>query len=184
MILSTLSNNSAIPTDDGGCNHLLNAKIPVLSLPNQDGNLLNLNRSDTFHLVIYFFPMTGHPNKPLPDNWNEIPGARGCTIQTCSFRDNYYKFTALNAIPIGISTQTVDEIKEMTIRLKVPYDILSDEKLELTNEINLPKFKIGTKYYIKRLTLIVKESVIKHVFYPIFPPDLHFKEVIKWLEEN
>ena len=128
--------------------------------------------------------MTGNPERLLPKNWNNIPGARGCTAQTCSFRDNYDKFTSLNAIPIGISTQTVVEIKEMTKRLFVSYDILSDEKLILAKLIKLPTFQIGTKKYFKRVTMIVEKSLIKHIFYPIFPPNLHFKDVIKWLKSN
>ena len=184
MNLSILPDNLPIPKDDGKCRHLLNSKIPDISLPNQDGNLLKLSRSDTFNLIIYFYPMTGNPKKSLPENWDNIPGARGCTPQTCSIRDNYFEFTALNAIPIGISSQSIDDIKEMTTRLNIPYDILSDEKLYLTKKIKLPTFNIGKKTYIKRITLIVRKSIIRHVFYPIFPPDLHFKDVIKWLKSN
>ena len=184
MNLSVLPNNLPIPEDDGKCKHLFNLKLPNIALPNQDGNLLNLNRSDTFRLVIYFYPMTGHPHKLLPENWDEIPGARGCTPQTCSFRDNYDKFTALNAIPIGISTQTIEDLKEMSVRLCIQYDVLSDDKLILTNKIKLPTFKIASKTYLKRMTMIIEKSIIKHVLYPIFPPDLHFQDILKWLESN
>ena len=184
MDLLNLPKNLPIPQDDGKCKHLLNLKLPNIALPNQDGNLLKLNRSDTFRLIIYCYPMTGNPERLLPKNWNNIPGARGCTAQTCSFRDNYDKFTSLNAIPIGISTQTVVEIKEMTKRLFVSYDVLSDEKLILAKLIKIPTFQIGTKKYFKRVTMIVEKSLIKHIFYPIFPPNLHFKDVIKWLKSN
>ena len=184
MNLSILPDNLPIPKDDGKCKHLLNSKIPDIELPNQDGNMLKLNREDTFSIILYFYPMTGNPKKSLPKNWNNIPGARGCTPQTSSFVNNYYEFTKLNAIPIGISSQSIIDIKEMTTRLKVPYDILSDEKLILTKKLNLPTFEIDKKTYIKRLTLIVRKSIIKHVFYPIFPPDLHFQEVNNWLERN
>ena len=165
-------------------NLLFHKKIPEISLPNQDGNFLKLNRIDTFRLVIYCYPMTGHPNKPLPVGWDNIPGARGCTSQMCSFRNSYESFIKLNAVPIGLSTQNVNDIKEMTSRLLIPYDVVSDEKLTFINKMKLPIFKIGKKVYIKRMTMIVEKSTIKHFFYPVFPPDLHFKEVLKWLENN
>jgi len=184
MKLSILPKNLPIPKDDGGAKHLINMILPNISLPNQDGNLLKLNRNDTFKLVIYCYPMTGHPNKLLPKNWNNIPGARGCTPQTCTFRDNYDEFIKLNAIPIGLSTQTVEEIKEMTVRLKVQYDVVSDSNLKFSQKIKLPTFKIDNRSFLKRLTLIVEKSIVKHVFYPVFPPDLHFKDVIKWLQSN
>ena len=97
MNLSILPSDLPIPKDDGACKHLLNLKLPSISLPNHDGNLLKLNRNDTFRIVLYCFPMTGHPDKPLPINWNDIPGARGCTPQTCSFRDHYDELIKLNA---------------------------------------------------------------------------------------
>ena len=103
------------PKDDGKASHLLNKHLPAISLKNQQGNLLNLKRSDTFRLILYFYPMTGNPNKILPQNWNQIPGATGCTSETCTFRDNYEELIKLNAIPIGITTQSVEDIQEMTM---------------------------------------------------------------------
>ena len=128
--------------------------------------------------------MTGHPNRSLPKNWDSIPGARGCTPETCSFRDAHDKFITLNAVPIGLSTQSVPDIKEMTTRLMVPYDVVSDEHLSFVKQLQLPTFKIEDKVYVKRLTLIVEKSLIKHFFYPVFPPDLHVKEVLEWLDSN
>ena len=179
-----LSDNLPIPKDDGSCNHLTNLSIPSISLPNQDGNLLKLNRLDTFRIVLYCFPMTGRPDRPLPDNWDSIPGARGCTSQTCSFRDNYDKIISLNAIPIGVSTLTIEDLKEMVLRLRVPYDILSDANLDFSNQLSLPTFQIQKKVYIKRLTLIIENSIIKKFFYPVFPPNKHIEDVIKWLTKN
>jgi len=179
-----MSSSLVAPEDDGACNHLLNSYLPLVSLENQDGNLLKLKRKDTFRIVLYCFPMTGHPKKPLPIGWDNIPGARGCTPQTCSFRDHYDELIKLNAIPIGLSSQNVDELKEMTTRLKVPYDIVSDTNLYFTNLIKLPIFKVNEKVFIKRLTLIVDNSIIKKVFYPIFPPNLHIHDVINWLKNN
>ena len=184
MNLSILPKDLPMPINDGKCNHLVNKTISEISLPNQDGNLLKLNRTDTFRLIIYCYPMTGHPDKSLPKNWDSIPGARGCTPQTCSFRDSYDDFIKLNSIPIGLSTQSIEDIKEMTIRLSIPYDVVSDQKMTFIKLMNLPTFIIDNKTYIKRITMIVEKSIIKHVFYPIFPPDLHVKDVIHWLEKN
>ena len=134
------NSNTSSQKNSADMNMLKNKNFPNISLPNQDDILLNLHRQDTFRMVLYFYPMTGRPDRPLPDNWNNIPGAKGCTIQTCSFRDNYDEIISLNAVPIGISSQSVDDNKEMTSRLKVPYDVLSDEKLELSKELNIPTF--------------------------------------------
>ena len=176
--------NTSILEDEVNLKLLKNISFPGISLPNQEGNLLRLNRSDTFKMILYFFSMTGRPDRSLPENWNTIPGAKGCTIQTCLFRDNYDKFISLNTIPIGISSQTVDDNKEMTSRLAVPYDVLSDEKLELANALNLPVFKVNKKIYIKRLSLIIENNIIKKIFYPIYDIDFHIKELLKWLREN
>ncbi len=181
--MSDNSNTSKIE-NDGDMNNLKNKNFPNISLPNQDGNLLNLYRLDTFRMVLYFYPMTGRPDRPLPANWNNIPGAKGCTIQTCSFRDNYDEIISLNAVPIGISTQHVFENKEMTNRLKVPYDVLSDDKLELSNELNIPTFSVSSKIFFKRITLIVEKKIIKKVFYPIININNHIEEVLRWLKEN
>lgn len=184
MYLEKLPPEIPIPEDDGACNHLLNLKMPAISLQNQDGNLLKLNRFDTFRLVLFCFPMTGRPDKPLPPKWSSIPGARGCTSQNCSIRDHYDELIRLNAIPIGVSTQSVEDLQEMVNRLKIPYDVVSDLFLEFKNSLNLPTFTIGNKLYLKRLTVIIEKSIIKKVFYPIFPPDKHILEVLKWLKSN
>lgn len=184
MNLMDLPTDLPIPENDGECDHLLNLIIPSISLQTQDGNFLKLSRKDTFRLVVYCFPMTGHPDKPLPENWNLIPGARGCTPQTCSFRDHYDDLIKYNSLPIGISTQSVQDIKELTSRLHIPYDILSDQSLKFSSIIKLPTFCINNKRFLKRVTLIIEQSVIKKVFYPIFPPDKHIFEVLKWLRDN
>ena len=184
MNLSILPSNLPIPENDGGCEHLLHQSIPYISLPNQDNIYLKLNRNETFRIILYCYPKTGHPNKPLPTNWDNIPGARGCTPQTCSFRDHYDDLIKSNAITIGLSTQLVSDLKEVTTRLMIPYDILSDSELKFSKEMNLPTFKIKNFVYIKRLTLIIERSIIKKVFYPIFPPDLHIHEVLDWLKKN
>ena len=184
MNFDKFSKELPIPQDDGACKHLENFNIPPLSLHNQDGIMLKLNRLDTFRIVLYCYPMTGSPDRPLPDNWNLIPGARGCTPENCSIRDNYDKILTLNAIPIGISTQSVIDIKEMVTRLKIGHDILSDINLEFAKKLNLPTFKINDKVFLKRITLIIEKSIIKKFFYPIFSPDKHIYEVIEWLKRN
>ena len=128
--------------------------------------------------------MTGRPDRTLPDNWNNIAGAKGCTKENCYFRDHYDDIICMNALPIGISTQTVGDNKEMSSRLNIPYDILSDEKLELKNLLKLPIFSINEKEYLKRLTLIVEKNIIKKVFYPINELDKHIDDVLKWLKKN
>ena len=184
MNFKDLTDNLLKSGKDDDCKHLLNFEIPDISLPNQNGNLLNLHRSDSFRIVIYCFPMTGRPDRPLPKNWNKTPGAQGCTIQNCSFRDSYDQIIINNALPIGISTQSIDDLKEMTQRLNIPYDVLSDQQLKFCSALTLPNFSIEDKKFIKRLTLIIEKSVIKHVFYPIFSPENHIKEVLNWLEQN
>ena len=184
MDLTKLPDDLPVPDDDGACNHLTNFTIPPISLPNQDGNLLRLNRLDTFKIVLYCYPMTGRPDRSLPPNWDSIPGARGCTPQTCGFRDNYDEIVSLNAIPIGVSTQSVDDLKEMVTRLGVNYDVVSDINLEFAKKLNLPTFTIDDKTFLRRTTIIIEKSVIKKVFYPIFPPNKHVHEVIEWLKIN
>ena len=184
MNLSSLPPNLPIPEDDGSCSHLLDKNIPDISLPNQDGIYLKLRRDVSFRIVLYCYPMTGNPLKSLPPNWNDIPGARGCTPQTCSFRDHYDELVKCNAIPIGLSTQLVSELKEMVTRLFIPFDVVSDSELKFSKTMHLPTFKVNDSVFIKRLTLIIEKSIIKKVFYPIFPPDLHIHEVIDWLQKN
>ena len=115
MDMSKIIEDLPVPTDDESCKHLTNFIIPSIKLPNQDGNLLKLNRLDTFRVVLYCYSMTGRPDRALPDDWDLIPGAKGCTIQNCTFRDNYDQTVSLNAVPVGVSTQPVDDLKEMDV---------------------------------------------------------------------
>ena len=163
---------------------LLNLVIPDISLLNQDGNFLKLKREDTFRLVIFFFSLTGNPIKSLPKNWNNISGASGCTLENCKFRDSYDKFIINNAIPVGVSSQSSDDLKEMTLRLNIPYDVLSDQNLNLASALGIPTFSVDNRTFIKRITLIVDKCTIKNVFYPILDTNKHVTEVMKWLKEN
>ncbi len=173
-----------IPENSDKFDHLISSSLPSISLPNQSGNLLKLNRSDTFRLVIYFYSLTGHPNKKLPNNWNKIQGAQGCSLENCKFRDNYENLIKLNALPIGISTQTVSEIKEMTQRLKLQHDVLSDFNMILTKKLTLPTFSVDNKTFIKKLTIIVEKNIVRKVFYPVFSINKHIDDITQWLKTN
>ena len=182
--LHSTPQNLPIPKDDGACDHLTGKEIPDISLITLNGEYLKIKRKESFRLVFYCYPMTGRPEKPLPKNWNNIPGARGCTPENSSFRDHYEELIKLNALPIGITTQRIEDIKEMTKRLNIKYDILSDCNLKFTESLKLPTFSIDNNIYIKRLTMIVLNCNIVKVFYPIFPPEKHIIEVLNWLEHH
>ena len=182
--LNSIPNNLPVLKDDGLCKHLLGMEIPEISLLTSNGDYIKLRRKESFRIVMYFYPMTGRPDKPLPKNWNDIPGARGCTPENCSFRDNYDELVKLNALPIGITSQSIEDIKEMVRRLKINFDILSDYNLSFAKSLKLPTFSVDSAVYIKRLTLIVDNYKIVKVFYPVFPSDKHINDVLNWLKEN
>jgi peroxiredoxin len=172
------------PIDDGACNHLTSMTMPDLALPATSGQLIHLATGRMPRTVIYCYPMTGQPGKPLPDGWDEIPGARGCTPQACSFRDHHRELLEKGAAVFGLSTQSTTYQQEATSRLHLPFDLLSDEKYELCDALQLPTFVMENRRLIKRLTLIVRNNKIEKVFYPVFPPDQHAAEILRWLEEN
>jgi peroxiredoxin len=135
--------------------------------------------------VVFAYPMTGTPGATLPDGWDAIPGARGCTPHACAFRDLHRELTDAGAASVfGLSTQTADEQREAAARLHLPFALLSDAELRLTLALNLPIMNVGTKTMIKRLALIVRDGVIEHVFYPVFPPDRNAGDVLAWLRSN
>ena len=159
-----------IPIDDGATNHLIGMMLPNISLKSTRGDSINL-RGIRGNVVIYCYPMTGQPNVPLPEGWDQIPGARGCTPQSCSFRDHYQELQALGAEVIGLSVQTSDYQKEMTGRLHLPFPVLSDSNYEFQNAMNMPTFVAAGMILLKRVTLVATNGVIKAVHYPIFPSD-------------
>ncbi|QYO68354.1 peroxiredoxin [Leptolyngbya sp. 7M] len=136
------------------------------------------------NLVIYCYPMMGQPDILLPNGWNQIPGARGCTPQSCAFRDHYQEITDLGARVFGISTQSSESQKEAVKRLHLPFELLSDQDLSFARALDLPIFEIEENQFIKRLTLITNAGKIIKVFYPVFPPDRNADEVIDWLQNN
>jgi peroxiredoxin len=126
--------------------------------------------------------MTGRPGVPLPPGWDEIPGARGCTPESCSFRDHHAEIRQLGAEVFGLSTQFTDYQREVRARLHLTFDLLSDESFAFTNALSLPTFTIPSMRLLRRVTLVCLSGVIEHVFYPIFPPDRHPEEVVSYLK--
>lgn len=181
--LTEIPDDLPVPVDDGACDHLPGLKLPALRLPATSGQQIDLSAHFGW-LVIYCYPMTGRPDRQLPAGWNDIPGARGCTPQTCAFRDHYQELAALGADVYGLSTQTTDDQLEAKQRLYLPFELLSDHKLEFANALQLPVFKADNMTLIKRLTLITFNGTIKKVFYPVFPPDSNASQVIAWLQAH
>jgi peroxiredoxin len=179
-----LPENLPAPADDGGCRHLPGMHVPSLWLQSTAGRSVNLAEMKAPTLVAYCYPMTGTPGEPLPPGWDTIPGARGCTPETCNFRDHYQEMSRLGAEVLGVSTQTTKDQRAMVDRLHVPFEVLSDSDLALTRALNLPTFEIHEKVFIKRLTLILRRGRVAHVFYPVFPPNAHADEVLSWLSRN
>jgi peroxiredoxin len=182
--LNELPANLPVPKDDGGATHLRGMAMPDLELPSTANRRVNLATVSAPRIVVYCYPMTGQPGKALPAGWDEIPGARGCTPETCGFRDHHKDLAKLRADVFGVSTQSTPYQQEMVKRLEVPFEVLSDEQLKLTHALKLPTFTVDGMTLIKRLTLIVRDHRIEHVFYPVFPPDTHAEEVIAWLKTH
>jgi peroxiredoxin (alkyl hydroperoxide reductase subunit C) len=178
---------SRIPTpiDDGAAAHLVGITIPPLSLMATDDTTVTLSEL-LGRTVVFAYPRTGEPGKiSLVDDWDMIPGARGCTPQTCAFRDLFADLKAAGAKHVfGLSTQSNAYQTEMASRLHLPFPILSDEKLALTRALDLPTMDVAGLTLIKRLALIIDRGVISHVFYPVFPPDRNARDVLAWLKEN
>jgi peroxiredoxin len=170
------------PADDGAADHLPGMAMPALTLPATDGRRVALDASRAGRTVLYLYPMTGDPDRALPDGWNEIPGARGCTPESCGFRDHHAELADAGAPTVfGLSSQTTEYQTEMAHRLALPFPVLSDASLELARRLDLPTFEAGGMRLYHRLTLIIAEATIEHVFYPVFPPDRHAAEVLAWL---
>jgi len=172
------------PEDDGGASHLPGTRIPSITLPATDGSTVDLETLEG-RSVIYTYPMTGRPDVPLPDGWDRVPGARGCTPQSCTFRDHSTELKELGVEHIfGISTQDTEYQKEAAERLHLPFALLSDADLRLKNALNLPTMTVEQKTLLKRLTLIVDGGCITHAIYPVFPPDESAASVIEWLRTS
>lgn len=172
-----------IPSDDGACRHLVNASVPSLSLMSTLGRPVDLSGLSG-RTVVYCYPRTGRPDQSAPPGWNEIPGARGCTPQSCGFRDHYKEIQSLGARVFGLSTQSSQYQQEAAKRLSLPFELLSDEDRAFTTALRLPTFEVNSVVLIKRLTMIIKDGFIEKVFYPVFPPDQNAEQVRDWLVEQ
>jgi len=171
------------PTDDGAVTHLEGTNLPDLTLPSTDGSSVTLDALSG-RFVLYVYPMTGRPGVPLPDGWDAIPGARGCTPQACSFRDHYAELKSLHTVVFGLSTQTTDYQREARDRLHLPFHFLSDSSLQLKRVLRLPTFTAGGMELYKRLTMIVGNRRVVKVFYPVFPPGGNADDVLAWLRSD
>lgn len=173
------------PEDDGAAAHLVGMTIPPVSLRATNHTVVVLSELEG-RTVVFAYPRTGEPGKiSLVDDWDMIPGARGCTPQTCAFRDLFAELKAAGAKHVfGLSTQSNDYQTEMASRLHLPFPVLSDEKLELVEALNLPVMEAAGLTLIKRLALVIDDARITHVFYPVFPPDRNAGDVLEWLKAN
>jgi peroxiredoxin len=172
------------PEDDGAASHLVGARLPDIELPATTGGPISLARLEG-RTVLYAYPRTGQPGVALPPGWDLIPGARGCTPQSCGFRDHHAELLELGVSHVfGLSTQDTEYQREMAERLHLPFPVLSDEGLQLTRALRLPTFEVEGMTLIKRLAAIVDDGLVTHVFYPVFPPDRNADEVVAWLGAN
>ena len=183
MSLGDLPEGLTPPTDDGAADHLAGRTMPPVTLGGTSGDA-DLSRLDGT-VVIYCYPMTGTPGRALPTNWDDIPGARGCTPQSCAFRDHAAELAeaGVNGV-IGISTQTVDELREAKQRLELPYELLSDADGKLAAALRLPTFDADGKTCLKRLTMVLRDGQIERVLYPVFPPDRNAADVLDYLRSS
>ena len=182
--LLELPGDLPVPEDDGACAHLQGMMVPAISLNSTAGFLVKLAETRG-RTVVYCFPRMGQPDQPVPKNWDAIPGARGCTPQSCSFRDHYQELTNAGAFQVfGLSAQDTDYQREAVERLHLPFSLLSDLELHFANALKLPTFRFDSMTLIKRLTLIIDDGHITKVFYPVFPPDKSAEQTLRWLMEN
>lgn len=173
-----------IPQDDGACAHLPGKRVPSLALAATSGASVDLAALGG-RTVVYCYPRTGRPDQASPTGWDDIPGARGCTPQSCGFRDHYDELLQLGIGAVfGLSSQDSAYQREAVERLKLPFALLSDEKLEFARALGLPTFEVDGMTLVKRVTLVVHDGAIEHVFYPVFPPDASAPDVVHWIVER
>lgn len=181
--LSLLPDNLPVPADDGACAHLPGTRVPWVPLVATSGETINIGAlSGT--VVAYFYPMIGRPDGAPLVGWNEIPGARGCTPQSCAFRDHYAELARRHAKIFGISAQPLKDQHDAKVRLELPFELLNDSDFALTNAMRLPTFEYENARLIKRLTLVAVDGIVRKVFYPVFPPNRNAEDVVHWLEHE
>ena len=169
-----------VPGDDGAADGLEGLELPPVALASTGGAAVDLSGLSGLS-VVYCYPRTGEPDRDLPRGWDGIPGARGCTPQSCAFRDHHGELAALGARVFGLSTQDTGYQTEAASRLYLPFELLSDAGLAFAGALGLPTFEVEGMILTKRLTMIVRDGRIEKVFYPVFPPDKNADEVIDWL---
>ena len=185
----TLPEDLPVPSDDGACDHLNELVLPSIPLSSTDGGQIDLTRLHG-RTVVYVYPRTGRPDLPASAAWDAIPGARGCTPQSCGFRDHYAELRSLGASAVfGLSTQTTDYQREAVERLHLPFALLSDSDLVFTRTLRLPTFEFEpygeeSSTLLKRMALVIRDGRIEKVFYPVFPPDRNAEDVTDWLRAH
>jgi peroxiredoxin len=173
-----------VPQDDGAARHLAGMALPDIALPATSGPAINLSKLKG-RTVLYIYPRTGVPGVDPPPGWDQIPGARGCTPQSCGFRDHFAELKALGVGHVyGLSTQDTAYQREAAVRLHLPFAILSDADLRFAGAIELPTFTTSGMTLFKRMVLIIDNGVITKTFYPVFPPDKNAEEVVAWLRRD
>jgi peroxiredoxin/DNA-binding transcriptional MerR regulator len=174
-----------VPEDDGAAARLPGRAVPDIELPGTAGGIVALHALGEGRSIVYCYPLTGRPDTDLPEGWNNIPGARGCTSEACDFRDHHGDLTAAGATHVfGLSSQSTVYQKEVADRLRLPFPMVSDTGFRLAATLGLPTFEAGGVRLYKRLTLVIRDGVIEHVFYPVFPPDKHAQQVLRWLQDH
>ncbi|MEO9140621.1 MAG: peroxiredoxin [Jatrophihabitans sp.] len=185
FVFTRLPEGLPVPEDDGATAHLAGRPAPKVVLASTSGHRVALDKLPTGRSVLFVYPMTGRPGVDLPQGWDEIPGARGCTTEACGFRDLHKDLIAAGAVTVlGVSAQDVEDQREAVERLRLPHEMLSDPDFELVDALDLPTFDADGARYYARMTLVVTDGAIEHVFYPVFPPDQHADEVLRWLNAN
>lgn len=172
-----------VPVDDGACDHLPGSVVPDLTLPSSQVSV-NLTAFAAGRGVLYVYPRTGRPELPVPESWNAIPGARGCTPQSCGFRDHASELEALGVRVAGLSAQSLEEQEEAARRLQLRYPVIADPELELARTLHLPTFTFEGVELYRRVTLVLARGAVEHVFYPVFPPDQDAATVVAWLRQR
>jgi peroxiredoxin len=184
---SVLPEDLPVPRDDGAADHLIGLTMPPIALPSTDGGdeQVDIVPEGYKRRILFVYPRTGRPGEaPLVDNWDAIPGARGCTPEACGFKSHAARLRAVGAYVAGLSTQDSEYQREVIERLSLPFPLLSDRRGRLSAALALPSFTAGGQLLLKRLTLIIRDGRIEHVFYPVYPPDSHAEDVVRWIEDH
>lgn len=177
----SLPDDLPAPADDGAADHLVGTMVPELALPTTANDMVTLAQMSG-RTILYIYPKTGRPDVPMPHGWEEIPGARGCTPESCAFRDHHADITKHGARVFGLSSQTTEYQSEMVERLHLPFPIISDPSFALGGSLHLPTFEAFGEQLYSRITLAILDGLIEHVWYPIFPTDTHAAAVLSWLD--